>query len=347
MHKAIPPIILLISCFLSTHSKSQSNAADFVPGASTVKLDASTLDMGDLPFDNPGVIQIINIPKIKDLVADPTGKTDIAINQAQVMIVEGNSITHDGANSDSAKIYNSGASVSRPVFWKRFGDAFYIVIVYDQVWNKEKRCFYKKNQFFKPNTTYVLRIVFYKTIKSKDGKSDSAKYITAIERSNHIRTKFGDYLKADFGFAHVPNINGTIGFTSVHVHFAPVNYDADLGKIASFSKELPMRLSAFFGISPLTIYSDTKVPITKLSAAGNFIYGIGLRSPFYGWYGEHRIPRTILQPMRLDFGNMVFTQSNASPLITTPVYLQSWYIGMSYDFTLLGLFGPISKLVSP
>lgn len=122
------------------------------------------------------------------------------------------------------------------------------------------------------NTTYVLRIVFFRTIKTKDGSKDSTQqYVTAIQRSNHVRTKFADYMKADFGFARVPHINGTIGFTSVHVHFAPINYDADLGKISSFTKEMPLRLSAFFGISPLTIYSDTKIPITKLSAAGNFI----------------------------------------------------------------------------
>ena len=328
-------LITLIFFALSLgNSYAQPNATDFASGATNVNLDASTLAMSDFPFDNPAIITINNLPKLKD----KNGK-DVVIKYARMMVVEGLSLSFDrnNAKSDSAIIV-SNPDGTKPVRWARQGDAFYMIVLYNQVYNNKIETFYKKSQYFKSNTTYVIRVSFY---------DENDVFVTGILRSNYTRTKIGDYLKTDFGFARVPNINGTVGFTSVHFHFAAINYDADLGKIKSFTKEVPMRLSVFFGISPLTIYSDTKVPVTKLSAAGNFIYGIGIRSPFYGWYGEHRIPRMLLQPMRLNIGNMVFTQANASPLISTPVYVQAWYIGLSYDFTLLGLFGPISKLVSP
>jgi hypothetical protein len=331
-------ITLIVFALSFGNSYAQPNATDFASGATNVNLDASTLAMSDFPFDNPAIITINNLPKLKD----KNGK-DVVIKYARMMVVEGLSLSFDRNNamSDSAIIWNN--SKGKPVRWERQGDAFYMIVLYNQVLYKPKdekksKTFYKNSQYFRSNTTYVIRVSFY---------DEKDVFVAGILRSNYTRTKIGDYLKTDFGFARVPNINGLVGFTSVHFHFAAINYDADLGKIKSFTKEVPMRLSLFFGISPLTIYSDTKVPVTKLSGAGNFIYGIGIRSPFYGWYGEHRIPRMLLQPMRLNIGNMVFTQANASPLILTPVYAQAWYFGLSYDFTLLGLFGPISKLVTP
>lgn len=323
--------IVLMSC-VTTICFGQSDASQHVPGATTVKFDVTTLDMPDFPFDNPCVVQVINVSKLKDKNGATIGGS---VAYATVMIAEGTQLTL----ADSTLI--TSKYTSSIVKWNVFqGDFIYVIVDYSQVPKKNRTDgFYSNSQFFKPNRTYVMRVVFF----DKQGK-----YLTHLSRSNHIRTKFGDYMKSDFGFGYVNMFNpGVIGFASAHVYLYPINYDADLGKIKSLYKQASMRLSGFFGISPITIYSNTQQPIVPLTKTGNFVYGLGIRSPLYGYYGQHRVLRAILQPMRLTIGNVVFTQNNASPLISTPEYKQALYFGISYDLTLSTLFSPITKLTTP
>jgi hypothetical protein len=198
--------------------------------------------------------------------------------------------------------------------------------------------FGEKGKFLKPNTTYTYKIVLY--------DNDDNEKLTIL-RSSYTRTKFGDYVKLDFGFGYAPNIEGVFGFSTAHIYFVPINNDADLGKLKGFRK-FWQRSSFYFGLSPLTIYTDTKQPVNNLSGAGNFVYGYGLRSPFYGWKrnGGSRA-RTFLQPMRLVIGSMVFKQTSENPLITTQQVKQSFYVGISYDLNIAGLFTPIAKFYTP
>lgn len=198
--------------------------------------------------------------------------------------------------------------------------------------------FGRKGKFLLPNTVYTYKIDFY-------DKNDVLKL--TILRSSYTRTKFADYVKLDFGFGYAPNIEGVFGFTTAHIYLVPINNDADLGKVSGFRK-FWQRSSFYFGFSPLTIYTDTKQPVNKLSGTGNFIYGYGLRSPFYGWKrSEGSRARTFLQPMRLVVGSMVFKQASENPLIITEQIKQSLYIGISYDLNIASLFSPIAKLYTP
>lgn len=325
-----------MSC-VTTICFGQSDASQHVPGATTVKFDVTTLDMPDFPFDNPCVVQIINVSKLKDRKGTVVGGS---VAYATLMIAEGThlNLADSSCISEMVTVIRKAKKLQE---WAVFqGDMIYSIIDYSEVLKKDRKSgFYESTQFFKPNRTYVMRVVFF----DKQGK-----YLTHLSRSNHIRTKFGDYMKSDFGFGYVNMFNpGVIGFASAHVHLYPINYDADLGKIKSLYKQASMRLSGFFGISPLTIYSNTQQPIVPLTKTGNFVYGLGIRSPLYGYYGQHRVLRAILQPMRLTIGNVVFTQNNASPLISTPEYKQALYFGISYDLTLSTLFSPITKLTTP
>ena len=282
---------------------------DFVPGATTVRLSAKTLDLSsDFPYDNPFVLLVYDIPP----------KTEKAI----LYFVEGFNIP---AHMDSLNTFN------------RFGDAFYMIIEFSKLF-RDEHGHPVRGKYLSPNTAYTFKIVFLDSNNST---------ISSIQRSNYTRTKLGDYIKPDFGFGYSPHINGTFGFTDAHIYLAAINNDADLGKLKGIGKQILLRTSFYFGISPLTIYYVTKQPINKLTGAGNFVYGVGVRSPFYGWCGENRVSRTILQPMRIVVGEMVFSQNKPDPLVTQSRVKQTFYLGISWDFIIKSLVDPVTKLYLP
>ncbi|GHN00437.1 hypothetical protein WSM22_19260 [Cytophagales bacterium WSM2-2] len=197
-----------------------------------------------------------------------------------------------------------------------------------------------KKRFLEPANNYTYQFIFYDTNNNEIPN-------TRVSNGTTTKTKFGNYIKPDFGFAYSPAIKATIGFTSAHLYLTAINDDSDLGEINSFKRNILLRTSFFFGISPLTINSDTKQPITKLGSAGNFVYGIGIRAPFYGYALKSRTARALLQPMRLTFGEIVFKQTDANSLIVHDNLKQTFYVGLSFDFNIGALFAPIAKLYTP
>jgi hypothetical protein len=232
----------------------------------------------------------------------------------------------EGANLNSAKFIKD---------YNRFGDSFYMIFDFSEFYESNV-----KGKFLSPGKTYSFRLIFCDST-GREMKGSQ------IDRSTMTRTKLSDYVKLDFGFAYSPHIVGVFGFTSAHFYLTAINQDADLGKIKGFKRQVALRTSFFIGISPFTIYSDTKQPIDKPSGAGNFIYGIGFRSPLYGYSYGNWVARTFFQPMRVVAGNMVFMQKDANPLITQNHIKQSFYIGISFDINIATLLTPISKLYIP
>lgn len=197
-----------------------------------------------------------------------------------------------------------------------------------------------KQRFLEPARNYTYEFVFLK----ENGDVISS---AGVKNGASTKTKFGHYLKPDFGFGYAPHVNAMIGFTSAHLYLTAVNDDTDLADIASLKRNILLRTGFFFGLSPVTIHSDTRQPISKLGGAGNFIYGVSIRSPFYGYALKSSTARTLLQPMRLHLGQVVFKQANENSLIAAEQTKQAFYIGLSYDLNIGGLFGEISNLYAP
>jgi hypothetical protein len=88
------------------------------------------------------------------------------------------------------------------------------------------------------------------------------------------------------------------------------------------------------------------VPVTNQFATGNLIVGIGIRSPFYGcfWKTDSRTAYKVLQPLRLNVGEIFFKQASANSLITVPAQKHAFYTGLSYEFTLSSFFGTVGKI---
>jgi hypothetical protein len=86
---------------------------------------------------------------------------------------------------------------------------------------------------------------------------------------------------------------------------------------------------------------------------GNPIFGIGYRSPFYGYWRKtpkyHRksIGLALFQPIRLTFGEMLFKQADKNPLIPKDRYKLTPYIGISLNASIASILGPIGKLLAP
>jgi hypothetical protein len=99
----------------------------------------------------------------------------------------------------------------------------------------------------------------------------------------------------------------------------------------------------------LNFYSDTKQPMKNFVGIGNFVYGVSVHSPFYGCYlfSNNQIARKVLQPMYINFGELMFKQADANPLIVKDRNKSSFYVGLSYDFNFSSLFGPLTKLFVP
>lgn len=283
---------------------------EVMPGVTMVELDCATNTLSRaIPYDAPFGLILKNPPKDVTTATFYFGKAD-----AQSKLP------------------------AQPVMtYNKSGEAFYLAFP------KSREFFGKDGRYLEPNTVYYLKIDF----GMEDPLTKKPVLVSSLPRSVFTRTRMGDYFKADFGFGYAPNTQAVTGNTSVHLYLKPINRDADLGKLNGFGKHVLLRSSFFFGLSPLTIASSTEMPIVKLTPVGNFIYGFGWRSPFYGYGGGGGKARTFLQPMRLTFGEVVFKQNNANPLVESVSVKQAFYIGLTYDLSLAGLFGHISKLTEP
>ncbi|HEY4147271.1 MAG TPA: hypothetical protein VGM41_00010 [Chitinophagaceae bacterium] len=165
-----------------------------------------------------------------------------------------------------------------------------------------------------------------------------------------ITSKFGDHTKLDFGIGWAPSPNALFGYTSVNIYFTPINDETNLKEIQSLSRNLFLRTSLFMGISPILFSSDTKQPIKNKYGAGNFVFGIGIRSPFYGRYTpwfRGKVGQKLLQPMRISIGEFLYKQANANSVINADVNKHSPFVAITYDWNIATLLGPVGKIFSP
>lgn len=189
---------------------------------------------------------------------------------------------------------------------------------------------------FKPNRDYIIEVSEY------DNKSRKIKGYRIYFRTE---TGLSDHIKLDFGIGHAFKPVATIGVVTAHFYLVAINNDTDLiDDRISIGRHILLRSSVFGGISPLTFNSDTRQELKKLTGIGNVVYGIGIRSPFYGpWLDTGNFGRIAFQPMRLNLGVLRFSQEDANPLIATNRSKSALYASITYDFNLATLFGPIFK----
>lgn len=193
--------------------------------------------------------------------------------------------------------------------------------------------------FLLPNHGYAIRITAYDAAGNPIPRySFTHGFLT--------KTKIGDHTKLDFGLLYSPKPKIVAGYTSLNIYFTAINDETNLIDIHSVGRNILLRTSIFLGISPLQLHSDPAIQIKNKYGIGNFVYGIAFRAPFY-WSGmgtTNRVAQELLQPMRLSFGQILFKQANENLLITKDKDKSTFFVGLSYDFNIASLIGPLSKL---
>jgi hypothetical protein len=200
-----------------------------------------------------------------------------------------------------------------------------------------------EKDFLLPDREYTLRI-----ISMNENEQELKEY--SFTYGFLTSSKFGDHTKLDFGVGYAPIPKAFFGYTSVNIYLTPINDETNLQRITSFKRNVFLRMSFFMGISIINFSSDTKQPIKNKYGAGNFVFGIGIRSPFYGCYTKffhNKVGQKLLQPMRLTVGKFLFKQANANPLIPDDVNKNAVYIGLTYDINIASILGPIGKIIAP
>lgn len=197
------------------------------------------------------------------------------------------------------------------------------------------------NRLLLPDHDYTARLVFY------DASGQMLPGIEPIEFGFTTATKFANYTAADFGFSYVSDLKAAVGFATVHVYLTALNPETDLMEIRGFSRNFFLRTSFFAGAATLPLNPGADANVKELLGIGNFVYGIGFRSPFYGpWlpWLRNKAGRIFLQPMRLNAGEILYQQLDENNILNRE---HSFYVGVSYDLNISKLFGSISKLTSP
>ncbi|WP_375437296.1 hypothetical protein [uncultured Hymenobacter sp.] len=199
-------------------------------------------------------------------------------------------------------------------------------------------------EYARPNRLYIITIEGY-----KDGK-----LVRSFELEAYTETTLEDNVKLDFGVGYAPKPRAIFGLSSVHLHATAINEDTDLvvDKL-SVVRQFLVRTSFFIGLSPITFSERTEQPIKERYALGNFVYGVGFRSPFYGkWMKWSRVAkknpdfgRMFLQPMRLNIGVLNFSQANQNPAITKDVNKRAMFVSLTYDLHIAAILGPIGKIL--
>lgn len=204
--------------------------------------------------------------------------------------------------------------------------------------------------FFLANRNYCL------VIRRDEDKTHADTYQQQV--SFRTASKFGDFIKLDFGVGYSSPIKAVIGTASIHIYAKPTNEFVNLAERFPFTQQLLMRTSLFIGIAPITLTSSTKQAITPFSAVGNLVFGLGYRAPTF--YPKHKYktdknssalsPQGVYrkdfnQALRINLGFVVFKQANPSPLIDNPLTLIEPYVSITYDTSLKGVLAPIALLL--
>jgi hypothetical protein len=165
-----------------------------------------------------------------------------------------------------------------------------------------------------------------------------------------IRTPstLADYFQLDFGLGYAFKPQAVVGFVSLHAYAAPINKETNLADNISTGQQFLKRMSIFLCLVPLTIHSQVKSEIKQANGIGNFGFGVGYRSPFYGrkdlLESAPKFGRRILQPMRLNFGWMHYVQADANPMISKNKSKWTPFLNVTFDFNISAIFGPVAKI---
>jgi hypothetical protein len=199
-----------------------------------------------------------------------------------------------------------------------------------------------EKDFLLPDRTYTIKVI------SEDANGKVIEQYS-FEYGFISSSKLGDHTKLDIGVGYSPQIKGWFGMTSVNFYLAPFNDETDLQKIERFDRNILLRTGFFIGLSPLLFSSETEQPIKNKFGLGNFVYGIVIRSPFYGAYTpiNNKVGQKVLQPMHLKLGWLLYKQADANLLIVQDRSKRSFFIGLTYDANILPLLGVIGKILQP
>ncbi|MBH8557747.1 hypothetical protein [Hymenobacter negativus] len=192
-----------------------------------------------------------------------------------------------------------------------------------------------------PNHRYLFYIDGYACTWQGQSKVASYSLVGTTESG------LSDHIKLDFGLGYAFKPRAVVGLTTVHFYFSPINEDTDLNdEHLSFSRHFLLRTSLFAGLSPVVFSEHTEQEIKRKFALGSFVYGVGLRSPFYSpWFRTGRFGRVFFQPMRVNVGVLNFKQANQNVSIAGDVNKRALFMSITYDFNIASILGPLGKLV--
>ncbi len=202
--------------------------------------------------------------------------------------------------------------------------------------------FIKPGQYLQSNKLYCLLVRRFSDPKKEDMYQQTVALRTA--------SKFGDYVKLDFGlgYAYRPNVSTLFASIAIHGYTIAINDDTDLAETFGFWRQIRFRTSLYVGIAPVTLSAGTEQDIRPLTSVGNLVAGIGFRGPFYWPNGKPASTRIrgkfVLQAMRLNAGLFFFSQASANQAIVGNRTKITPYVGLTYDLSLTSLLGPIAKL---
>ncbi|WPU91694.1 hypothetical protein SNE25_20455 [Mucilaginibacter sabulilitoris] len=197
---------------------------------------------------------------------------------------------------------------------------------------------YDTKKYMEADHYYALEII---------GKDGNGKVLLDFRYIINTISAPGDQIKMDFGILYASGPKMLSGEIAAHLYAVPVNDEADPVNFKGLSQNIFKRTSIYFGLSVAKFKSDTRQDTKNLVGIGNLVYGLSIHSPLYGWYGRHQVLRRLLQPMYFNFGQILFKQADANPLIVKDRNKTAFYVGVSYDFNFTALIAPLTKLFTP
>ena len=229
-----------------------------------------------------------------------------------------------------------------------FGNAGQLYMYFAQIATKVKHSTnisYLKFKHFEPNTKYCLQIT------QDQASAEDSNYPYSVKINAHTASSFSDVVKLDIGLAYAFNNKTTFGVVSGHLYFSPINDDADIKNIVGDRHWFWKRFSVFACIAPFVVVSGASQEVKPLANLGNFGFGFGWRSPFYGYSPYHNEKKVyqigrIFQPLRINVGVMHYAQVNPNPVITKTTSKWSPTISITYSFGVAAILGPLAKLFS-
>ena len=140
-----------------------------------------------------------------------------------------------------------------------------------------------------------------------------------------FKTRSQNYVSLDAGLTWVPELEEVVPYLGTNVYFRPVNRDAPLASLGSFRQTFSRRFSLSMGLTASSIADSSAEGGNQDDLFGNqsLLLGAGLR---------------ITDAMRLGAGAIVFKQDDPDPLVDESKLNTSYYLSLSFDIDVVGLF---------